>query len=192
MGFKASWWRSAGCRHPLHCCATVMHDYLRVRDGKSFKLRIINGKFFSLGASGGKNWNAGIKQGTGSEMWLEGWQDWNTIRGKPTNLLDISKYGAKNLFVCRGGSNIDSFVAVVTSSEKIVAPLIGSCPTPPSGSSLSGQNDRDLCDKKIERFLSPFHACCQIPDVTREQKILLTWKTLNLLLFSECSKYVVE
>ena len=70
-------------------------------------------------------------------------------------MLDISKYGAKNLFVCRGGSNIDSFVAVVTSSEKIVAPLIGSCPTSPSGSSLSGQNDRDLCDKKIERFYLP-------------------------------------
>ena len=35
------------------------------------------------------------------------------------------------MFLCRGGSNIDSFVAVVTSSEKIVAPLIGSCPTSP-------------------------------------------------------------
>ena len=106
---------------------------LKVRDGKSFKLRVINGKFFALGVNRGKNWNAGIKQGTGSEMRLEGWQDWNTIRGKRTNHWILANRGSKNLFVCRRGSIIDSLVAVVTSSEKIVAPLIGSCPTPPSG-----------------------------------------------------------
>ena len=128
---------------------------LRVRDDKSFTLRVINGKFFALGASSGKNWNASIKQGTGSEMRLEGWQDWNTNRGKRTNHWILANSGSKNLFVCRGGSNIDSFVAFSTSSEKIVAPLIGSCPNPSSGSSLSGQNDRDLCDKKIERFYLP-------------------------------------
>ena len=72
-----------------------------------------------------------------------------------TNRSILANSGSKNLFVCRGGSNIDSFVAVLTSSEKIVAPLIGSCPNPSSGSSLSGQNDRDLCDKKIERFYLP-------------------------------------
>ena len=146
------WYGQASHIVALVLCMTTD---LRVRDGKSFKLRIINGKFFALVANSGKNWNAGIKQGTGSEVRLEGWQDWNIIRGKRTNCSILANRGSKNLFVCRGGSYIDSFVAVVTSSEKIVAPLIGSCPTPPSGSSLSGQNDRDLCDKKIERFYLP-------------------------------------
>ena len=138
-----------------HCCVSVMHDYWP--EGQRWQIFQIKGHKWQVFRTGGQQWEK-LKRGHQTRHRVRG-ATWRLTRlkyrGKRTNCSVLANRGSKNLFVCGGGSYIDSFVAVVTSSEKIVAPLIGSCPTPPSGSSLSGQNDRDLCDKKIERFYLP-------------------------------------